>query len=257
MPSSSKRRGYVDPEGKPLPIASQKVSPGVVTFKTLEYDVAASAIVTVTTNVPSKPTLPQPSKATAVSATNAKRVALLRTFSNPAAVTNLYPFKDSAYAFFTGNCAYENPENLGIANYFSLYPGSLIANPTPPQPKGPVTVRQPPFNLRVTRTSPALTVYAKLVPKAGDPCTEPRVQMALKAWPIAWGAAPQNGGNWVVRNDATFDPGMPFGTYEICVQDTAPNPDQYQTFTYDNRAPGGQTATVNNPGSWSNGTCSA
>ena len=34
-----------------------------------------------------------------------------------------------------------------------------------------------------------------------------------------------------------FDPGMPYGTYDICVQDTRPSPDQYQTFTYDNTSP--------------------
>ena len=28
----------------------------------------------------------------------------------------------------------------------------------------------------------------------------------------------------------TFDPGMPFGTYDICVRDTAPNPTSIQTF---------------------------
>jgi type II secretory pathway pseudopilin PulG len=259
------KSGYVDPEGKPIPVASQKVSPGVVTFKTLDFDIATRADVTVTTNVPGSPNTAQVSKATAISATNAKRISLLRNFpnatgANPITAASLYPFKDSAYAFFTGNCAYQNPETLGRTDYFKNNTGSLVADPTKSQPQGPVIVRQPPFNLRVNRSG-TLTVYAKLRKPAAfstDACVEPRVQMALKAWPSppgTWGTQPSGAGLWVVRNDATFDPGMPYGTYEVCVSDTAPSPDVYQTFDYDNTVVGGQASTVANSGTWRNGSC--
>lgn len=261
------KSGYVDPEGKPIPVASQKVSPGVVTFKTLDFDIATMADVTVNTNVPGSPNTAQVSKATAISATNAKRISLLRNFpnasgANPLRVTGLYPFKDSAYAFFTGNCAYENPETVPLTDYFKNNSGSLVADPTKSQPQGPVIVRQPPFNLRVARNANAvLTVYAKLRKPAAfstDTCAEPRQTMALKAWPSpvgTWGAQPSGTGLWVVRDDTGFDPGMAYGIYDICVSDTYPNPDQIQTFVYNNNVAGGQTSTVANTGPWTNGSC--
>ena len=62
-----------------------------------------------------------------------------------------------------------------------------------------------------------------------------------------WGTQPSGTGLWVVRNNTastTFDPGMPYGSYDLCVRDTAPNPDQYQTFVYHNNVAGGQPATT-------------
>ena len=44
--------------------------------------------------------------------------------------------------------------------------------------------------------------------------------MALKAWPSpvgTWGTQPTGTGLWVVRSDTaatTFDPGMPYGSYD-------------------------------------------
>jgi type II secretory pathway pseudopilin PulG len=260
------RSGYVDPDGNLESVGTQKVSPGVVTFKTMEYDRATTANVTVKTSVPGSPAVLQDSKAQLVSISNAKRTGLLRTFTNaapPAAlsVTPLYPFKDTAYAFFTGKCAYESPDKLGNTNYFGDNPTSgVLADPAVSQPQN-ATVQQPPFNLRIERdyansatyAAGNVVVYATLVKPAAsstDPCTElTRVQMALKAWPGGtWGSAPgSKTTNWVVQNDGVagqFDPGMPFGNYTICVWDKAPNPDRYTSFNYDNSLPGGSTSTA-------------
>src|SRR4051812_44009684 len=111
--------GYVDPAGNQDTTISQKVSPGVVTFKTIDYDVATRATVTVQTLVPGG-TATRPSKALTVAATNAQRAGLVRKFPNATAATSLsatqiYPFKTTAYQWFSGNCAYENPTLDGNA----------------------------------------------------------------------------------------------------------------------------------------------
>jgi hypothetical protein len=50
---------------------------------------------------------------------------------------------------------------------------------------------------------------------------------------------------------------MPYGTYDVCVSDTAPSPDVYQTLIYDNTVVGGRasTVTVTSSGTWTNGSC--
>jgi type II secretory pathway pseudopilin PulG len=252
--------GYVGTELAQLTTVSQKATPGNVTFKTIEYDLATTARVTVMTTPPGASTPQQNSKAAKISLTNAKVTGLVKSYTNaapasPLDVKPLYPFKSTSYGFFTGSCAYQSPDKY-TASYFGTNPGSLLMDPTLPQPQA-VTVLQPPFNLRMTRNSSSsssaanLAVYAKLNKSApGDTCTEAQVPMSLQTWPSGasagtWGAAPGAATtNWVVQTGATFDPGMPYGNYQICVKDTAAN--RYQSFAYDNTAPGGAGTTANN-----------
>lgn len=266
------KAGFVDPDGNAESTTTQKVSAGVVSFKTMDFDIATSATLSISTNVPGSPNNEQASRTTVVSATNAKRVSLLRKFPSATAVSSLsggslFPFKDTAYSFFTGNCAYTNPALLdGNANYFRDYPGAMVMDPTVGQPQW-VKVRQPPFNLRIASNADGssfsnsnLIIWAKLVKPAttDDACVEPRMQMALKPWPNpvgTWGNPPGTPSlpttNWVGRNDATnFDPGMPYGTYTICLHDTKNS--RYQTFPYDNTDPGGAATTRTNPTSTTN-----
>ncbi len=269
--------GYVDPDGNFTGAASQKVSPGTVSFKTMDYDRETKAGITIKTNVPGTPATAQSSKALKVSATNAKRTGMLRTYSSALTsstftAAQLFPFKDSPYAFFTGGCGYESPDvadPAGNGSYFgsASHPG-LQMDPTLTQPQTGYIIWQPPFNLRVTKNAAGtttlnnLTVYATLQKPTGstDTCTEPRVQMAFKTWPGgSWGAAPGNNTTgWVVQNDAAgFDPGMPFGSYQVCVRDSGAG--KYALATYNNTVPGGQTSNVNfdtaHGGIWTNGSC--
>ncbi len=64
-----------------------------------------------------------------------------------------------------------------------------------------------------------------------DTCADfPPVQLQPTTWPSAWGANPLNDANknrnWLVQSGGGFDPGLPFGTYRICIKDTA-NPKKY------------------------------
>lgn len=262
--------GYVGTELAQLTTASQKATPGNVTFKTIEYDLATTARITVNTTPPGSAVTAarQSSKAATISLTNAKVTGLVKSYANPAPaspldVKPLYPFKSTSYGFFTGTCAYQSPDRY-TPSYFGTNPGSLLMDPTVAQPQA-VTVLQPPLNLRMTRNSTNaasianLAVYAKLEKSApSDTCTQPQVQMALQTWPSpvgTWGAAPSGVAiGWVVQSGAGFDPGMPYGNYTICVKDTAKN--RYQSFTYNNTAPGGGSPTrVNTADSWTSTNC--
>ena len=95
----------------------------------------------------------------------------------------------------------------------------------------------------------------------GDNCIEPQVQLTFMPWPNpagTWGTAPQPGGNWVSQQGASYDPGMPFGKYTICLVDTAPSPDKYMKFAYDNTRANGAATTVKSEStgaSWSGTSC--
>ena len=271
--------GYVGTNLAQLTQVDQKATPGNVTFKTIEYDLATRARVTVKTTPPGASITQQDSKAAKVSLTNAKNTGLLKSYVNPAPpaafdVSPLFPFKDTAYGFFTGSCRYESPDTY-VPDYFTSNPGSLLADPTKPQPQA-VTVLQPPFNIRVgqdyggdtTPDASKFLIYATLLKPDGstDPCTEPVTTLTFMNWAQGypagtWGTPPGTGApptNWVSQPGTLFDPGMPYGTYRVCVVDKTPKPDRYATFTYDNRAKAGAGTTVTIGGTgtnWNTTTC--
>jgi hypothetical protein len=267
------KANYVGTDLTSTVTASQKATPGTVTFKTLEYDIATTARVTVKTNPPAGSVSTQKnSKAAKISLRNAKVTGLVKGYANaapasPLDVAPLYPFKATSYGFFTGTCAYQSPDTYDV-NYFGSNPGSLLMDPTLAQPQA-VTVLQPPLNLRITRnkannafTTSNLLVFAKPDNAGtGSSCTEAQIPLTYMAWPATgWGTEPSGGGgNWVSQPGAAYDPGMPYGKYTICVQDTAPNPDQFQTYTYDNTKAGGLTGAgtpiTNASWSWSSTSC--
>jgi type II secretory pathway pseudopilin PulG len=264
--------GYVGTDLTQQVTAEQKVSAGTINFRTLDYDRVASVKVDVKTTPPGTSTTQQVSKATTISLTNAQNTGLLKGYDaqgqSSLTVTPLFPFKSTAYAFFTGRCGYESPDQVGNANYFANYPGAKLADPTA---AGQVTVLQPPFNIRVdkgysngTITPANVRVFATLTKPASaasDSCIEPPVEMTLKNWPATgWGTVPGSAtANWVVQKDnlpTAFDPGMPYGTYKVCIQDTATG--RYVKLdAYENKLPGGTqaTTTITKDSGWTTTSC--
>ena len=125
----------------------------------------------------------------------------------------------------------------------------------------PVTLRQPPLNIRIMRRSQSgqfsdgnVIVYAQLQKPASstDPCVEPNFTLTTKPWPTSgWGTAPRsritgtNENHFVSQTGSTFDPGMPFGEYEICLRDTVSNQGVKWSGTYVNTAPDGYRDAAN------------
>ena len=149
--------GYIDTKGNQLSRTVQNVVAKKVSFPTIRYDRPARANVSVTTHTPGtnwSVADAKTSKVFDVSATNGAEVGFFRTFT-PASATNafqvsqLFPFATNSYSFFSGRCGWADPEDYN-SNYFSATnPGAgLLADPNLVKD---VAVRQPPFNIRVTR----------------------------------------------------------------------------------------------------------
>jgi hypothetical protein len=186
------------------------VAAGKLTTAPVLYDRASQITVAFDTKVGGAAA--QPATATALTAANAAiQPAGIRVFQpTPAGprttidAAPLYPFADG-YALFSGSCAANDPSRY-VTGYFSAAPGFFI--PTPGAPAPPVTVREPALNFQVVRGGNRATapVYSNpqshVVITPEDPgCTEKITQAPLSA---AGGLS---------------EPGVPFGTYRICVDD--------------------------------------
>lgn len=230
--------GYVDRAAEQDSTVTTTVTPNLVNVVTMSYDIAVNMRVNVRTLKPgaafttSAPSFP--SKAVAVSDNSADQ-STLRTYtpSTPSSTvtpSKLFPFT-TAYSYFTGTCAIQSPVKVGLTNYFSTTntAAAVIGDPAKPQPQV-ATVYQPAVNLRLRATSTSssasvdasnVTVTFFLQKVGADSCEDFQgTQMGVKTWPGgSWGTASPNGQtrNWVVQNSTDFDPGLPFGTYKVCL----------------------------------------
>jgi type II secretory pathway pseudopilin PulG len=243
--------GYIDSKGNNPSQTIQNVVAKKVSFPTIRYDRPASANVSVTTHVPGTTWSvagAKSSKATDVSATNGAEVGFFRTFTPPGSVSQLFPFATNSYSFFSGRCGWADPEEYN-ENYFSATnPGAgLLADPNVVKN---VAVRQPPFNIRITRryngssfNDGDVTVYARLQKpdESTEDCAQPVYTLTTTSWPSSgWGTV--RSGHWVSQERPGFEPGMPFGKYELCLMYGSRG--SRVTTLYDNTVPNGQQTTV-------------
>ncbi|HEX6024353.1 MAG TPA: carboxypeptidase-like regulatory domain-containing protein [Solirubrobacter sp.] len=248
--------GYIDSKGNQVSKTIQNVVAKKVSFPTIRYDRPARANVSVTTHIPGtawSAAGSKPSKAFDVSATNGAEVGFFRTFtpatpSNAFQVDQLFPFATNSYSFFSGRCGWADPEDYN-ANYYSVTnpAAGLLADPDAVKD---VSVRQPPFNIRITRryggtsfTDGQVTVYARLQQpdESTEECAQPVYQLTTAAWPSSgWGSV--KSGHWVSQERPAFEPGMPFGKYELCL--VYGTRGSLVSTLYDNTAPNGRQTTV-------------
>jgi type II secretory pathway pseudopilin PulG len=277
--------GYCDESGASALSRGQNVSPNTVSFVNFTYDRCAGANISVRTHIPGTTFSTTSTKTSATpDVTDVSSNGSLKTWT-PAApattastfnVTNLFPYPTTPYGFFTGSCQYESPEKHGLNNYFTNTNSgaSLTADAT--KPPGTVTVFQPPVRIKVSKayanSQPAtdkVKIYFTLVKPtafAADSCVEPPYVMTIMDYPATgWvptpAANPTDRLGWASQTSSTFDPGLPFGDYTLCIQDnTVPaTPRVYQPGgTYSNKSvDGGPLLTVTATGgtSWPTGTC--
>jgi hypothetical protein len=225
--------GWVDAGGQTVVTKSGTVSGGNVNAVTVQYDEAASVGVTFDTVVGIGS--PQPSTAKSITAANSgvppsgarQFTASARAGSFNA--SNLFPFA-SAYAVYAGTCAAANPQTYD-SNYFATAPGSVT---TSPGWSYQTVVRVPAVNLLVTRGGLPFSAAHVVLTAIGTGCTE-----KITAYTNALGAL--------------FDPGMPFGVYSICVDDTLRS--RTLAATVSNTSPGGTLpVTVSIPTSGTTGS---
>ena len=280
--------GYCDESGNTNLSRQQTASANTVSFVNFTYDRCASALVNVRTHIPGatfSTSATQVSKARDI--TDVSSNGTLKTWAptSPATnastytLTNLFPYPASRYGFFTGECQYQSPPKLNAAynNYFTnTNPGaSILADAT--KPNQPVYVYQPPLNVRFARgynniavVAGTLDVYLTLLkPTAfnSDSCADDVFKYTVADYPLTgWGTRPGAFTGYVSQDPLVFDPGLPFGTYSICVVDktipASPRTLQYTTASastqYDNTTPNGASAllTINTGTGWTSGaTC--
>jgi type II secretory pathway pseudopilin PulG len=267
--------GFIDRDGNQLTRSTMSVVAKKVGFATMTYDKVKDAPVSVFTHIPHQvyaAARVKPSKARNISAVNGASVGFVKTWtpstpSSSITASGMFPFAENSYSFFTGQCKYAAPDTYKPANtdYFSQTNAAATLLADPANAAQTVTVRQPPFNIRILRgrnttfTDGTIDVYATLKRPTGstDACPEPVYKLTTTAWPTTgWGGEPETGGHWVSQA-TTFDPGMPFGKYSICLRDNGRGwvyPTDYDNTTQD----GVQTTLqISGPSSgWNTSVCS-
>lgn len=207
--------GYIDAFGQHPGSKGAEVLNGTVQVVTMRWDRAGATTWSVTTEdpfttprVPLVSTPPRPANGdpAVVSAVDGEEPTLQRKFtSSPAA--DLFPFA-TPYTFFTGGCRQSNPQVYEENSPLGSVPierAPAIAD---------VAIRQPPLGLRLkTATgyleSAAVTTLATLRSTDESNCTETyRLTTARRGSNVGY----------LSRSSGAYDPGLPFGTYDVCVK---------------------------------------
>jgi hypothetical protein len=226
--------GWVDVSGLTLVSRSATVSGGNVNAITIQYDRAADVGVTFDTVVGLHD--PQASVAKTVTAANSGvPPSGVRSFTasgraSSIDATNLFPFS-SGYAIYAGSCASANPQGYD-SRYFESNPGFVQ---TAPGASNDVVVRVPAINLLVTKGGVPFPAAHVTLKETGPGCSDKTI-LTTNAL------------------GALTDPGMPFGSYNVCADDGV----RHRTFGSDvqNGDPDGTTLPIalGIPTSFSSGT---
>jgi Tfp pilus assembly protein PilV len=143
-------------------------------------------------------------------------------------MTNLFPFR-TAYKIFAGQCASSNPENaIPSSTWFTTGPGSGDAIIVAPGGTGTVTVFQPALKLTVRNGSSALANANVVLTPTDTACTTHLVLSTDTSGRVNKGSFDFGSPYGTVA----YDPGVPFGRYNLCVDAVAGSPAtrrKYQT----------------------------
>lgn len=259
--------GYVDRKGQQASEATATVGAGIVNTLTMAYDKSVSFSIDIKTLKPGATYAAAnvlATKVPSVSTENSDDKDVVKTFTPSAATSNvradgLFPFK-SGYTFYAGSCGTENPVAVATANkdFFSdvNYKFAAVAgDPNAFQPQS-VTAFEPAFNIRVRNDSTGAAASGRVVARVwlkdvnGDACPDFQGKdLPTMAWPSGLGTVPSGAGassGFVSSSSTEFDPGMPFGTYTVCLRDVNVSPNKWfnAVTTYDNTAPTGRATTL-------------
>ena len=186
---------WVDVAGNPTFVKAATVTPGTKQTVPVQYAEAATVAVSFDTQVGSST---NPATSAAVTAANTGIPTGRRVFrptsgeSGTIVAAGLFPFRDG-YTFYSGGCAGADPD----PGFVQVAGGGSHT----------VTVREPALNVRVTRGSTLLTATPYrdayvVITSEQTGCTEKFTV---------------NGG--LTTSGALPEPGFPYGTYTICVDD--------------------------------------
>lgn len=207
--------GWVGPSGVQATSTTQDVTTGNLNVATITYDQASTVRVTFDTQLNGATAIT--SRGWGATAENSSPSVLTRVTSGSSLAASfdlLSMFPTSAGTkVWAGNCAAANPVSaIPNANYFSGTPGSAAAPVLVPNQVNNVTVRLPALNLTVAGLGTGATkanVVLKSTTSSG--CAGPtKIVMRADASSVLRATK-----TWVTGS--TIDPGVPFGTYQVCV----------------------------------------
>jgi hypothetical protein len=195
------QNGWVDPEGDQEVIKTATVSAGTLTTVDFVYDLAATLTVNIQSLYGGPPAVLNTDNSYGVIAAHTGILTGFRQWTSATPITphtlnRLFPFEDP-YKIFSGRCMDQDPTAFQD-DYFDVY---TAAAPTlTPGQIGTITILEPAVNINATfnQTANASNVYA--YPRGGT-CGDP-VRYDMGA----------------VTSTRATSPGLPFGTYDICVQ---------------------------------------
>jgi Tfp pilus assembly protein PilV len=198
--------GWVDKDGNQTSTQTTNVAAGTKNTVSMQYAQAATVTVAFETEVRgSRKGASSPALTAANPGMTSGRKVIPASGGNSGTITasGLYPFTDG-YTFFSGACPGSSPTTF-VPDYFDTHPGYLkvAAGGT-----ASVTVREPSFNLRVTRgpnansAAPFRDGYV-VIASADSGCSDRYVFDGLNPN----GTLPDSG------------VGLPFGTYRVCADD--------------------------------------
>jgi Tfp pilus assembly protein PilV len=207
--------GWVNHDGQNPATKGTTVNNGAVTLETIEFDRAGTINVSFDTTDPrttGDPVLASRGLyARVFHASMTDREGSGGTLASTIGVGSLFPFP-SAYGVHAGRCGASEPP----AAYFDTHPGASAL--VGPGATTPITVRQPPLRLRVSsdnRTaantftpSQGTVVKARLV---DGTCSEEYLNLTTTS------SSTTSMAGWVTKT-GTYDPGVPFGSWQICAQ---------------------------------------
>jgi hypothetical protein len=194
--------GWVDPDGDQAVKKTATVSAGAVTTVDFVYDVAAQLTVNVESYYGGPPAGRQVDNSYGVIAAQTGITTGHRVFPGAASLATthtlngLFPFED-AYKIYSGRCTDQDP-TLFQEDYFDVYQSA--APELEPGQQAAITILEPPVIINATFNRVPLSSHVYAYPR-GDTCGDP-VRYDMGA---------------VLSNGRAERPGLPYGTYDICV----------------------------------------
>jgi Tfp pilus assembly protein PilV len=240
---------HVDADGNSPGTVSGTVTAGEVTVLEEAFDAAATVNATFVTYRNSWAGTAQevPSSARSMSVAGPTETSIVKDTGSQASlgVTGLFPFT-AGYTAYTGSCASANPTAY-LANFYTAYPSGAVA--PNPGATGNAVVRQPPLavRVRVTNQNPTVGDANVVATPNGAGCSADKIAMKTTT------------DGYASKSTTSYDAGLPFGSYSVCVDATVNGTRRRGTTTYDaNALTVGAAAvkSVNLVGGSTSGACS-
>ena len=185
---------------------------GEVVVTDVRYDRAAQIRAGFVTRAPGVPD--QPSSAWTLSAGNAAlpgTPVMQSVTPLPAGtitLTDLFPYQ-TGYSLYTGNCEANVPTASNAAYYTGGGPGFEVLDSgefAGVDPAQPLTVVQPGVRMQVFTSGTTPASGARIVATSTSPDCNTKYVLTTTT------------DGWLSSSASNYDPGLPFGTYSVCVQ---------------------------------------